>query len=283
MVKVYGIWKAGALSLMPSAASYGIGEMLKVASMTFGNELLRAGAHGLAGGVFSALDGGNFGQAFLSGAAASGIGSFAQGVEMNSSLMLASTTLMGGVTAWATGGDFLQGAMQGFIIGGLNHMQHDQYDPINDRYSDKVKSRYRMRTDAKYKQKIKSEIEKDGILSFEEAYYWYGYGDGSSITVDASKMDLGRIDIRGRKVGDQLPIRTLSLYGKYNQGLVYGHIKVIYKGNNLFEILQDRYYFDIKLQLNMTVRNIETLGAWMLHGTGTPFNINFKGLYHNKR
>lgn len=141
-----------------------------------------------------------------------------------------------------------------------------------------------MRTDAKYKQKIKSEIEKDGILSFEEAYYWYGYGDGSSITVDASKMDLGRIDIRGRKVNQQWTIPTLSLSGKYNQGLVYGSITVIYKGNNLFEIIPDKYDFDIQKGFNFRkiVRNLETFGAWILHGTGTIFNINFKGLYRNK-
>ena len=119
------VWKAGALSLLSSAASYGIGELFKGAAATFGNELLRAGAHGLASGVVSALDGGNFASAFVSGAAASGIGSYAQSVNMNSGLMVASTTVMGSVVAWATGGDFLQGAMQGMMIGALNHAQHD--------------------------------------------------------------------------------------------------------------------------------------------------------------
>ena len=122
------VWKAGALSLLSSAASYGIGELFKGAAATFGNELLRAGAHGLASGVVSALDGGNFASAFVSGAAASGIGSYAQSVNMNSGLMVASTTVMGGAVAWITGGDFLQGAMQGFTVGMFNHREHD---PIN--------------------------------------------------------------------------------------------------------------------------------------------------------
>ncbi|EFM02750.1 RHS repeat-associated core domain-containing protein [Hoylesella marshii] len=122
------VWKAGALSLLSSAASYGIGELFKGAAATFGNELLRAGAHGLASGVVSALDGGNFASAFVSGAAASGIGSYAQSVNMNSGLMVASTTVMGSVVAWATGGDFLQGAMQGMQIGLLNHAMHDGDD-----------------------------------------------------------------------------------------------------------------------------------------------------------
>ncbi len=190
------VWKAGALSLLSSAATYGIGEAFKGAANTFGNELLRAGAHGLSSGVFSALDGGNFASAFVSGATASGMGSYAQAVSMNTGLMIASTTAMGGAVAWLTGGKFLQGAMNGMTIGALNHMQHD---PENKLESAKVKSRYRMKKDPKYKQKILSEIQKDGKLSFEEAYYWYGYGDGSTIHVDASKLDLGKIDIEGKK------------------------------------------------------------------------------------
>lgn len=63
------VWKAGALSLLSSAASYGIGSAFGNAG-SWGKELLRAGAHGLASGVVSALDGGNFASAFVSGAAA---------------------------------------------------------------------------------------------------------------------------------------------------------------------------------------------------------------------
>lgn len=117
------VWKAGALSLLSSAASYGIGAAFGSAG-NLGHELLRAGAHGLASGVVSSLDGGNFLGPFVSGAAASGIGSYAQGVNMSSGLMVASTTAMGGVVAWATGGDFLQGAMQGMSIGLFNHYMH---------------------------------------------------------------------------------------------------------------------------------------------------------------
>ena len=119
------VWKAGALSLLSSAASYGIGEAFKNAAATFGNELLRAGAHGLASGVVSALDGGNFASAFVSGAAASGIGSYAQSTSMNRGVMVISTTAMGGAVAWATGGEFLQGALQGMNIGLFNHAMHE--------------------------------------------------------------------------------------------------------------------------------------------------------------
>lgn len=123
-------------------------------------------------------------------------------------------------------------------------------------------------------------------MSFEEAYYWYGYGDGSTIHVDASKLDLGKIDITNRKVGDQWPIQTLTSSGSYSVGLVYGSITVEYQGNNSFRILTDTYDFDIHtsnfFNWHTIKRNIETIGAGILHGSGTPFKIIFNGLYHNK-
>ena len=42
--------------------------------------------------------------------------------------MVASTTATGGVVAWAIGGDFLQGAMQGMTIGIFNHAAHNGKD-----------------------------------------------------------------------------------------------------------------------------------------------------------
>ena len=122
------VWKAGAISLLSSVATYGIGEAFNGMATTVGSELLRAGAHGLSSGVTTALEGGNFISGFASGALSSGIGSYAESVKMNTGLMIASTTAMGGVAAWATGGDFLQGAMQGMNIGVLNHAMHDNND-----------------------------------------------------------------------------------------------------------------------------------------------------------
>lgn len=118
------IFKAGGLSLLSSAATYGIGSYFG-GTGSLGHELLRAGSHGLATGIFNALDGGSFSNGFISGSLSSGIGSFAQGIHLNKGLMVASTTMMGGLASWATGGDFFQGAMQGFQIGFLNHAMHD--------------------------------------------------------------------------------------------------------------------------------------------------------------
>ncbi|MDO5524629.1 MAG: RHS repeat-associated core domain-containing protein [Prevotella sp.] len=120
------VWKAGGLSLLSSAASYGIGALFGTAG-NFGHELLRAGAHGLASGVVGALNGEKFLSSTVSGMGASLIGSYAQASKLSSSKLMASTTVMGGALAWATGGDFLAGAMQGLIIGGLNFAEHDEF------------------------------------------------------------------------------------------------------------------------------------------------------------
>ncbi len=119
------IWKGALLGAVSAAATYGIGSIFNGVG-TFGHELLRAGAHGLSSGVFNALNGDNFWNGLVSGAASSGIGSYAKSINLNSGLMVASTTAMGGIVAWATGGDFLQGAMQGMTIGLFNHAMHDE-------------------------------------------------------------------------------------------------------------------------------------------------------------
>ena len=118
------IWRGALLGGVSAAATYGIGSIFNGVG-TFGHELLRAGAHGLSSGVFNVLNGDNFWNGLISGAASSGMGSYAQSVNLSSGLMVASTATMGGIVAWTTGGDFLQGAMQGMQIGILNHSLHD--------------------------------------------------------------------------------------------------------------------------------------------------------------
>ena len=123
------VWKAGGLSLLSSAASYGIGCGFKEVG-TWGHEMLRAGAHGLASGIISALGGGSILRSFISGAAASGMGSYAQSANIGQGPMVASTALMGGMVALVTGDDFLQGAMRGMTIGIFNHAMHDSNNVI---------------------------------------------------------------------------------------------------------------------------------------------------------
>ena len=68
--------------------------------------------------------------------------------------------------------------------------------------------------------------------------------------------------------------------GKLYQALVYGSISVQYLGNNTVKILDDEYNFDMHPFSNLreTFRNVETIIASVLHGTGKPFDIHFKGV-----
>lgn len=117
-------WKAAGVSLLSSCFSYGIGQMFGSIG-NFGHELLRAGAHGLSSGVISVLSGESFGSGFLAGAISSGLGSGCQALNVDNRLMVPLASVAGGVAAWATGGDFLQGALQGMQIAVLNHSAHD--------------------------------------------------------------------------------------------------------------------------------------------------------------
>ena len=61
--------------------------------------------------------------------------------------------------------------------------------------------------------------------------------------------------------------------------------RVEYLGNNSFRVWPDKYDFNIQTKnfFNWSTikRNIETIGAKFLHGTGTPYKIIFNGLYYN--
>lgn len=130
------IWKAGLMGALSSGAAFGIGQAFLSTGFIgkaiqgwspLGRELLRAGAHGLSGGLLSMLGGGNFGSGLASGAMSSGLGAYAKGLGMNMGLRVLSSAAMGGIAAWATGGNFLQGALQGMKIGLFNDVFHDLY------------------------------------------------------------------------------------------------------------------------------------------------------------
>lgn len=130
------IWKAGLMGALSSGAAFGIGQAFLSTGFIgkaiqgwspMSRELLRAGAHGLSGGLFSMLGGGNFGSGLASGAISSGLGSYAKSLKMNMGLRVLSTAAMGGIVAWATGGNFLEGALQGMKIGLFNDVFHELF------------------------------------------------------------------------------------------------------------------------------------------------------------
>ena len=64
-----------------------------------------------------------------------------------------------------------------------------------------------------------------------------------------------------------------------------GEISDIYKSfenyvSQALGVLTSTYAAE--LRWHMIKRNIDTISAGILHGSGTPFKIIFNGLYHNK-
>lgn len=125
------IWKAAAMSLLQSAAAFGIGQAFGGVG-SLGRELLRAGAHGAASGVINMLAGGKFGSGFAAGAISSATGSLTQGIKMPSEHRILSAAVAGGVAAWASGGSFIQGAFQGISIAIYNDGMHNSENENND-------------------------------------------------------------------------------------------------------------------------------------------------------
>ncbi len=99
----------------------GIGQLLGHAVGSFGNELLRAGMHGLNQGVISAINGNGFGSGFATGALSSLIASGAQSLNLNENAVLTSSTAVGALSSLCFGNDWMSGAMAGLEIGSFNH------------------------------------------------------------------------------------------------------------------------------------------------------------------
>jgi RHS repeat-associated protein len=119
--------KAGAIGALSGAATAGIGNVFEGGG-SVGNELLRAGAHGLSNGTTSLLSGGSFEQGFLSGSLGSLGGSAFQafGGEFASSAFgtIGFSALSGGIGAELSGGSFWKGAAIGATVAALNHLRH---------------------------------------------------------------------------------------------------------------------------------------------------------------
>jgi RHS repeat-associated protein len=90
------------------------------------NELGRAGAHAVVGGMFSYANGGKFWPNATSSFASSLVGSAADGFP--ALFQIGASTLFGGMTSEMTGGTFWEGAVNGLMISILNHTLHGIID-----------------------------------------------------------------------------------------------------------------------------------------------------------
>jgi hypothetical protein len=143
----HGAGKAALIRGISGAFSFGIGQAVTGMS-GFGKVAIQTLAHGHLGGVMSGINGGTYGQGFLSGAAGSLIGSGASSLLKNAGAGLQAVgtvtagALAGGIGAEIMGGNFWDGARNGAISAGLNHAYHTVENTVLTNQLTKVYSNY---------------------------------------------------------------------------------------------------------------------------------------------
>ncbi len=137
----------GALSLGVSyglsQATAGIGNFFGHGGVgSLGNELLRAGSHGIVNGVSNAITGGDFGTGFATGALSSLAGSGLQAAGASDELVRMGCGVAGGLSSGLMDGDMMAGFggfMQGYSIGALNHTGDRSADKNGNTYTEDSK------------------------------------------------------------------------------------------------------------------------------------------------
>ena len=80
-------------------------------------------------------------------------------------------------------------------------------------------------------------MDGDGKLSWGEFKNWRINGNGKTIEVNASKIDIGSIESIGRKIGEEVSIDFIAFTDvMFSTGAVYGHVNLIYQGSNNYSI-----------------------------------------------
>ena len=125
--------------------------------------------------------------------------------------------------------------------------------------------------------------DDDKYLTFQEATYWYRYGTGEPLIVNAGKLDLSKISAKdfSKGIGSTKVFNLFSLryMGKLEEGLVYGNITLKLVNKNFVTIKPDIYNFDMKKwRVSTFLRNIFTFVGKRYAGKGTPFKIYFVGV-----
>lgn len=140
-VNLENMFQSVVMSLMSAGVSNGIGDVFRVGGKIAeslgktGTIIARAGAHAIAQGTLSLMQGGNFWSGALSGAFASAAGDLlklgVQGSGKNSfirtgTFKMLTGALMGGIGSKLGGGNFWQGAAVGAIVTFFNHLNHEE-------------------------------------------------------------------------------------------------------------------------------------------------------------
>jgi len=266
-----GLGNAALWGGIGAVVSAGIGAATKALAgiLSTGNSLVvqafNVGAHFAVGGLLTSLQGGNFLSGGLSDSFSAIVGFKAGALTRNASKFVkkvayyVSGALSGGVGSLLGHGSFGSGAARGTIVTGLNHLAHLVEKGLGN---------------TQPKDPPEWDLDGDGKLSLKEANNWYRNGGGKAITVPAGSVDLDFVDPSKWTKNQQMPVQTLL---KSSSGLVYGHLTLVYKGNNQFQILPDHYDFKM-FEGGYSFRNFATRIGHIVAGAGIPFKINFSGL-----
>jgi RHS repeat-associated protein len=122
-------------------------------------------------------------------------------------------------------------------------------------------------------------------LTFIKARNHYIANTGKPLSVDASSVDLSKVDINdfkylGHSRGAQLFFNG-NEYSSNNDALVYGGITLVYAGGNQVAIKPDYYNFEMHDWGTSIIRNLGTIGGRISNmdilGMRSGYTINFVG------
>ena len=149
----------------------------------------------------------------------------------------AAASIIGGTASVLGGGKFANGATTGAFV----HLFNAEGKKIKN---------------------LEWDLDKNGILSLDEANNWYKNGKGVTIDVDASKLTV-------------LDLEDVDIVFGIEDYLVHGSVSLAPNGG----IYQSRYDFDIRIRDDFltAIKNAGTVIGWMNAGEGMPYDIRFYG------
>ena len=232
-----GVIKAAGIGGISGALSFGAGSAVLGIG---GSVLQQAGTgillHGASAGMMSGMSTGDFWSGFVVGGVSSGVASGIGATGISNQYWMAGAqiggaTIVGGASSVLAGGNFWDGARQGFITATLNHVAHAMIQ----------------------KGQIKRpwDTNGDGKLQKSEADNWWLNGKGKSITVDNRLIDWSGLDldeISAMKVGSSFAIETHEAFMnlEYETAATYGGTSFKKTGLYTIEVQDQKYHYNYR-------------------------------------
>lgn len=157
----------------------------------------------------------------------------------------------------------------------INHFTHKEFNSkTTNNLSDLTANSthfQRLLNDSGEKEKNET-LEKgvhDGHLTLEEALYHWRTGNGTPVTVDASRLTVHQVNDFNE---DNWAKGVVQGLGDFS---VHGRVSLTKTGDGV-KIKSELYDFDERKD-GSTIRNLETKLGKEFVGEGTPYTINFDG------